>query len=585
MHDDNSKPSARGTALANGVIGAGRVAYADAGRAYRYSCVLLHRELSEEEAAARDVPRRASRLAVAVHGAIAGAMLGSWSKTADVVRYPLHRVADVLGLDPFADGGGEASPEGNGAAGRKVRFRIQQAAEELNARGALIVEWRRDRYGKLLGAFALPEPPQGWADPTYVQVAESELELETLLGASRDVPPADREGRATFVPCSDETETVEPERVQDEGTYRLTWQRLQDDSTPSGPPAPVDEPGTERSASEQLGTERSNVAGLGTERSRFGNGAFPVWERGVPDLGTTNEKQDEKQDEQTDETRTNAPTSVRPSVDEHEQQEQPRGGAGGIPPGPERSAGKGGNGSGIPRAERQHVEALAAALPERVARSHPHSREHLAAAMLGHGAEQHRSTLDKLRRYLELGATAEVAGHLAAAAARWNGEARSLAGFVLTWLGDLPPEPRYRPEEYRYGFPLRDAMKTCGLAGDWGLLRASTFAMAAEAVLHGGHDPERDADGFAAALAATVLQLVEPDEDETGEPSTAALARLAGDARPVPFVLPPEPPHEGPPRGVAALRMLGLGYPDARTSKQSGTERHRIPGMSGGVWR
>ena len=573
MNDGNSKPSAMGTAHANGVIGAGRVAYADAGAAWRYSITRLHRELPADEAARLDVSPQPSTMAIAVHGIVAGAYLASWSKRSDTIRWPLHAIAEAMGLDPVADSEGGKLEPGNGNRGKGLRRRIRNALDELEARGALRVVLTEERR-TLYALVQLPDVPPTWTDPTYRVAGEG----------SPDVPAGDPgSGGSVAVPWSDDiTATVEPGRVHDLGTYEVTWQRLEDDGpddgAPSGPAAPAPEVSEEPGGSPVLphGVAQSYPTGYRGATPR-GSAALPLTEK--------NEKQDEQTDEKPRANARTAEPSVRPSVDEHEQQEQPRGGADGIPPGPERSAGNGGNGSGIPRAERQHVEALAAALPERVARSHPHSREHLAAAMLGHGAEQHRGTLDKLRRYLELGATAEVAGHLAAAAARWNGEARSLAGFVLTWLGDLPPEPRYRPEEYRYGFPLRDAMKTCGLAGDWGLLRASTFAMAAEAVLDGGHDPKRNADGFAAALAATVLQLVEPDEDETGEPSTAALARLAGDARPVPFVLPPEPPHEGPPRGVAALRMLGLGYPDARTSKPSGTERHRIPGMSGGVWR
>lgn len=469
-----------------------RDAYAEAGAAYRYSLTRLHRELPREQAESLDVPARPSAMAVAVHGIVAGAYLASWSKRRDGLRWPLHAIAEAMGLDPVADSEGGKLEPGNGERGKQLRRRIRVALLELEARGALRIEWNEQRR-TLYARIELPLAPPVWCDPTY-------------------------------------------RRVEVEGSVSAALPSGGASASPQG---------------EQDAPSR-------------GSEALPLTEK--------NEKNEQTDEQPPGSEGANGAPSVRPSVKIHEEQDPTPNASGDIPPGPERLAGNGWNGSAVPRAERRHVEALAAALPDRVARAHPHDREHLAASMLNHGGKQHAATLATLVTYLDVGAAGEVGAHLEAAAARWNGEARSLAGFVLTWLSDLPPEPRHRPEEYRYGFPLRDAMKACGLAGDWGLLRASTFAMAAEAVLDGGHNPERDADGFAASLAATVLQLVEPDDYEVPgvDPSTLELERLAGDARSVPFVLPPTAPEEAPERGLQALRWIGLGYPDPRT-KQAAT--------------
>jgi hypothetical protein len=483
-----------------------RARYADAGRAYRYSVSRLHRPLSDEEQRRLKLPERPSRTALAVHTATAGALLSSWSRTEAEIAFPLHRIADVLAIEPFADSEGDGAARVGGR-GRQARYRLHEGLRELEKRGALAVKELR-RNGVLAVTLHLPMPPDHWDDPTYRQ-AQRDSVTESVTGVTESVTGV--------------TESV-------------------------------------------TGVTESVTSVTGSLM--------------------TDEK-NEKNNEQTDEPGSVAlaGTNVRPSAMEAEEQSTDNriAIASGVALNVERSAAKGENGSRVTRIERGHVEALARAIPERVARSHPHDRQHLAATMLGHGGEQHRGTLDKLRRYLAAGAEADVAKHLNAAAARWNGEARSLAGFVLTWLGDLPPEPRYRAEEYRYGFPLRDAMMACGLAGDRGTLRASSFALAAETVLDAGHDPERDTDGFAATLAATVLQLVEEDYVlETGEPCTAELRRLAADAVPVPFVLPEGGVDDAPERGVAALRSLGMGYPDARLGKAS---PDREAASSNGGWR
>jgi hypothetical protein len=499
MDDGNSNGSARGTALSDGAIGAGRVAYAEAGQAWRYSITRLHRELPADEAQRLHVSPLPSTMAIAVHGIVVGAYLASWSKRSDTIRWPLHAIAEAMGLDPVADSEGGKLEPGNGNRGKGLRRRIRSALQELEGRGALRVVLTEERR-TLYALVELPTVPSTWIDPTYRKGGEGSPEVPVDDGEARGEAPEPSSG---------------PSRV-------IVVPRDDPEQEPSGPAAPEPEVSDATGGSPVLphGVAQTYPTGYRGATPR-GSAALPLTEK---------DEKNEQTDEQTAANVNAGTPSVCPSVDDAQQQEQPRGGAGGIPPGPERSAGNGGNGSGIPRAEREHVQALARALPDRVARSHPHDREHLAASMLTHGGEQHVGTLDTLRTYLHVGAEAEVAGHLAAAAARWNGEARSLAGFVLTWLADLPPQPRYRPEEYRYGFPLRDAMEACGLAGAKGVLKLCSFAMAAEAVLDGGHDPERDVDGFAAAIAATVLQLVEPDEFGY-EPSTAALERLAGDAR------------------------------------------------------
>jgi len=147
--------------------GRGRDPYTEVGRAFRHSLTMLHRPLTEAEQAATGLPERASRMAVAVHGVAAGALLASYSHLTHDVYYPLHKIADVLGLDAFADSVGEHSEEDNGKRGRQARYRIGKALDELHARGALQVVMIEHRYGAPVAMLTLPDVPYDWNDPTY----------------------------------------------------------------------------------------------------------------------------------------------------------------------------------------------------------------------------------------------------------------------------------------------------------------------------------------------------------------------------------------------------------------------------------
>jgi hypothetical protein len=160
------------TAKAN-ISGRGRDPYAEVGRAVRHALTMLHRPLTAEEQSETGLPERASRMAVAVHGAVATGLLASWSRTSTSVRFPLHRIADILGLDPFADSEGGQSKPGNGNRGRQSRHAIGKALDELHTRGALVVVMDTDRYGTDIALLELPPVSEDWSDPTYRDAPET----------------------------------------------------------------------------------------------------------------------------------------------------------------------------------------------------------------------------------------------------------------------------------------------------------------------------------------------------------------------------------------------------------------------------
>lgn len=166
MTEDNTAASAARNTATDAGPGPGHSPYIEAAQAFRYSLTLLHRELPEDDAARLGISRRPSGMAVAVHGIVAGGYLASWSRTSDAITWPLHAIAEAMGLDPIADSTGGKLAPGNGERGKQTRRRIRAALDELEARGALrvvITQRRRTLYALV----EFPDVPEVWTDPTY----------------------------------------------------------------------------------------------------------------------------------------------------------------------------------------------------------------------------------------------------------------------------------------------------------------------------------------------------------------------------------------------------------------------------------
>jgi len=480
-----------------GQIGAGRDAYAEVGQRYRYSLTQLHRQLPDA-----GIPERPSRLAVAVHGAVAGALLASWSKTAATVRSPLYRICDVLALDPSEDSTGPATAErpGNGQRGRQTRHRIRRALDELTVRGALTVEISEDRDGMLRAEFALPEIADGWLDPTYRHdPAAAESVSESVTTVSNPLTPDAGSVSESVTSVSESVTSV---------SVPLT--------TVSGSLPP-----SEKQSSSKTSEQASPAVAVDVQ----------------PSSSSLACSQDESEISSGTDAVVTASANRESSVESGEQ-------------------------SGPSRADR-----LAAVIPSKVAQGYPHPVKHLAAEVLNHRGEQHRRTIRAVERWLDLNAHHELGKHLSTKADAWNGESRSLPGLVLSWLRDLPTVPDYRPEEYAFGFRLRDAIRSAKL--DYAPAIAASVPII-EAIVAA----EIPAEQTGAVLAATILDLRLPEIWSAREPGNRdALRALADGAEPLDRSLLPDvsvPSRDG----AARMLALGLGFGDARNPADE-TERRR----------
>jgi hypothetical protein len=487
--------------------------YAEVGRAVRHSLTRLHRPLTAEEQSETGLPERPSRMAVMVHGAVATGLLASWSKLSTTVRHPLHRIADVLGLDPFADSEGDGKP-GNGNRGRQSRHAIGRALSELHARGALVVVLDTDRYGTAVALLELPPVADDWTDPTYRDAPETVSEPTTTVSESETTVSVPLTRVSTALTTNEKQDEKQSERASESADER----RPDDPLARSHSHAGKQERGKTVRTSEDFG-DSQNPAGKRKNRE------------GSETARTSQDVTDSKSD--------------------------------------------------------SRVRTLATALPPVVASKYPGGALELARTILGHRKTEHRNTLHRLGTWLDVGAVPDLRRFLDEKTKTIPPDVRSWPGLVLSWLQDLPPSPPHEEKHYRYGLPFRDAMRDAYLAGPYGILSVGTFALAAETVLDAGHDPERDPDGFVATLAATLLPHVPVADDPTlvghSTGDRSALAWIAGDATPVPWVRPGSARDDASPRGTAALDVVGLAGTDPRTSR-SAVPHYMLPGMSGGVF-
>ena len=494
--------------------------YADAGQAFRYSLTLLHRPLTADEQATTGLPERARPTAVAVHGAVAGALIASWSKAEAVLSYPAHQIADVLGLEKFADSEGEASEVGNANRGRQARHRIMRALDELEARGAI----RMQRVPKPLGReyqaerilIALPFPPDEWEDPTYRhRVADGE-DVETSAPAQ---------------PVDVETPAADPE------------------------------PGTVETPSEPVTRTETSVTGTETGVTRSVTGVTSCV-TGVTRSLTSNEKQHEKQNEKSSKQASETNADEREPVTACSLADDPR------PKANPQTARTSERVSDTPKANTgkqpetdERAQTLAGLIPRKVAERESGGAIELARKVLNRTDAKHAEARDRLIAFLDDGALDELRTLLTAKAPTVPSTVTSLHGLLLAWCRDLPERPTYSRADYAYGFAFRDALKDAELAGKGGYMTPNMISQAARVVLDAGHDPAVDPDGFLAVLAATLLPHANPRHLYSPDP-LLALQGYAGDVEPLPFTM---PEHDRPDDyAYAQLAHVGLSGHDPR---------------------
>lgn len=146
----------------------------------------------------------------------------------------------------------------------------------------------------------------------------------------------------------------------------------------------------------------------------------------------------------------------------------------------------------------EHVAALAGLLPAEIVGLYPAGADALAAAVLGHGAEQHRPALARLRRHLELSALEDLRVFLAAKGRAVRGPVRSPAGLVLSWLSDLSAEPV--PDAMRAAVAAKAEAKAAEDARELEAARAAYDARPRSGPPEGWGDQWRETLGVVGAL-------------------------------------------------------------------------------------
>ena len=186
-----------------------RDAYADVGRAYRYSCQRLYTPEVPHDLSGLKRSGASLRLAYAVHAALAGQMLASYSRTSESRRYVAWNVTTLVGLDVEK------------AADRKRVTRCLYWLREVGAidyRPAAETGARRGD-GDLI---ALPVPPSDWLDatvqrgPAYVEDAPAEDKPTPDRGGThprpgRNSPPTG----VNFSPLSEELSEKQSEQASE----------------------------------------------------------------------------------------------------------------------------------------------------------------------------------------------------------------------------------------------------------------------------------------------------------------------------------------------------------------------------------
>ncbi len=150
--------------------------YADAGRAFRYSAQRLHMPETPHDTTVLRRGGGSERLAYAVHSAIAGQLLASYSRLAETRRFSVWTITALVGRDPSK------------AADRKA---VQRCLVWLDAIGAVHYSPGTGRGPGSVEAIALPEPPADWLDATAQPFAQEDdpLDVPDPDGAQLDDAP------------------------------------------------------------------------------------------------------------------------------------------------------------------------------------------------------------------------------------------------------------------------------------------------------------------------------------------------------------------------------------------------------------
>jgi len=180
-----------------------RDAYADVGRAWRYSSQRLYAPETPHDTRTLRSGGGSERLAHAVHNALLGQLLAGYSRLSEGRRYSLWTVTTLVGLDVES------------ASDRK---RVQRCAKWLAEIGALHYTPAMRRGDADL--IALPEPPEDWHDTTTGRAPDldegADVAPEGGQSCTAKVPELHPKG-ARVAPLSEEL----PEEISEQASERV----------------------------------------------------------------------------------------------------------------------------------------------------------------------------------------------------------------------------------------------------------------------------------------------------------------------------------------------------------------------------